>query len=248
MTDNNAFIVGISGVSSSGKTTLSRLLRDIFPNTFVLHEDDFYKTDEDIPKNEAAGGVADWDCLEAINLPAFEEALHYIKKHGLLPHDLKSKEDQNSVGEVDLDHKVIEDLKWRASRWMFEDVPPVAIVDGFLLYSEGMKDIRSLFDAKLFLKTDFKTAKARREARSGYVTLEGFWEDPPEYVDKVVWPNYVKDHAFLFENGDVEASMKQDQLDRLNIHAVPAGAQRNMTACVQWAFDVLEDAMDTRDK
>ncbi|THV63449.1 hypothetical protein D6D27_10612, partial [Aureobasidium pullulans] len=25
--------------------------------------------------------------------------------------------------------------------------------------------------------------KQRREARSGYVTLEGFWEDPPGYVD-----------------------------------------------------------------
>ncbi len=37
-----AVVVGISGCSSSGKTTLSRLLRDIFPNTFVLHEDDFY--------------------------------------------------------------------------------------------------------------------------------------------------------------------------------------------------------------
>jgi pantothenate kinase-related protein Tda10 len=37
-----AVVVGISGCSSSGKTTISRLLRDIFPNTFVLHEDDFY--------------------------------------------------------------------------------------------------------------------------------------------------------------------------------------------------------------
>lgn len=38
-----AVVVGISGCSSSGKTTLSRLLRDILPNTFVLHEDDFYR-------------------------------------------------------------------------------------------------------------------------------------------------------------------------------------------------------------
>jgi nicotinamide/nicotinate riboside kinase len=37
-----SIVVGISGCSSSGKTTLSRLLRDIFPNSFVLHEDDFY--------------------------------------------------------------------------------------------------------------------------------------------------------------------------------------------------------------
>ena len=44
--DRKAVIVGISGCSSSGKTTLARLLRDIFPNTFILHEDDFYKQDD----------------------------------------------------------------------------------------------------------------------------------------------------------------------------------------------------------
>jgi nicotinamide/nicotinate riboside kinase len=40
-----AVVVGLSGCSSSGKTTLARLLRDIFPNTFILHEDDFYKAE-----------------------------------------------------------------------------------------------------------------------------------------------------------------------------------------------------------
>ena len=42
-TMSKAVVVAISGCSSSGKTTLSRLLRDIFPNAFVLHEDDFYR-------------------------------------------------------------------------------------------------------------------------------------------------------------------------------------------------------------
>lgn len=173
MSDRNAILVGISGVSSSGKTTLARLLRDIFPNVFILHEDDFYKDDSDIPVKD---GVADWDCLEAIDLPSFEKALAYIKKHGMSPPNLSSKEDKNSVGEVDVDRSVVEDLKWKASRWMFQNVPALAIIDGFLLYSEEMKQIRDAFDVKLFLRTDFETAKARREARSGYVTLQGFWE------------------------------------------------------------------------
>ena len=177
MHPHNALIVGISGCSSSGKTTLARLLRDIYPNTFVLHEDDFYKTDAEVPTtNTPAGEVADWDCLEALNLPAFEEALKHIQINGTPPPDLVSKEDKNDVGRVDVDAKVVNDLQWRAGRWMFQDVPPIAIIDGFLLYSEGMKAIRELFDVKLFLRTDFKTAKARRESRSGYVTIEGFWE------------------------------------------------------------------------
>ena len=47
MADKKALVFGISGCSSSGKTTLARILRDIFPNTFILHEDDFYKTDNE---------------------------------------------------------------------------------------------------------------------------------------------------------------------------------------------------------
>jgi pantothenate kinase-related protein Tda10 len=47
MADRNAVIVSISGCSSSGKTTLARLLRDLFPNTFILHEDDFYKPESE---------------------------------------------------------------------------------------------------------------------------------------------------------------------------------------------------------
>ncbi len=45
-----AVIVSLSGCSSSGKTTLARLLRDVLPGSFVLHEDDFYKPeDEQVP-------------------------------------------------------------------------------------------------------------------------------------------------------------------------------------------------------
>lgn len=46
MDAQKAVVVGVSGCSSSGKTTLARLLRDIFPNSFVLHEDDFYKPED----------------------------------------------------------------------------------------------------------------------------------------------------------------------------------------------------------
>lgn len=47
MFGQKAIIVGLSGCSSSGKTTLARLLRDIFPNSFVLHEDDFYRPEDE---------------------------------------------------------------------------------------------------------------------------------------------------------------------------------------------------------
>lgn len=82
--------------------------------------------------------------------------------------------------------------------------------------------------------------KRRREARSGYVTLEGFWEDPPGYVDKIVWPNYVKDHAFLFVDGDVEGSVDEDAREKVDLKIMPREFGSDITKCLDWACDILE--------
>lgn len=62
----------------------------------------------------------------------------------------------------------------------------------------------ALLDIKLFLRVSKAAAVRRREARDGYVTLEGFWKDPPGYVEKIVWPNYVDAHAWMFKDREVE--------------------------------------------
>lgn len=77
-----AVVVGLSGCSSSGKTTLARLLRDIFPNTFVLHEDDFYRPEVELPKKH---DLLDWDCAEALNIPDIAKSLEHIRQNGTFP-------------------------------------------------------------------------------------------------------------------------------------------------------------------
>jgi nicotinamide/nicotinate riboside kinase len=245
MSPSKCLLVGLSGPSSSGKTTIARLLRDILPNAFILHEDDFYKTDAEIPINKEHD-LADWDCLESINLPALELALTYIKANGSIPSDLESKEDQNSVGQVNVDAALVERLKQKVSTSGLEHVR-VAIVDGFLLYSQDMVAIKDTFDLKLFLRTDYETAKKRREARSGYVTLEGFWADPPGYVDKIVWPNYVNDHKYLFNDGNVEGDINEKLVDDLGIDVMPTENQGDLSACLEWAYGKLEKALQNLD-
>jgi nicotinamide/nicotinate riboside kinase len=236
-------LLGISGPSSSGKTTLSRLLRDIFPPSklFILHLDDFYLTDADIP---VKNGIQDWDCIESLDLPQLKSALEYIKEHGKSPEWLVSQEDQNSVGEHGVPEKVIEGLREEVKGWLEGrkewEGRRICIVDGFLLFSNDMKDVRELFDVKLFLRTSYETAKRRREARSGYVTLEGFWQDPPGYVDRIVWPNYVKDHKFLFKDDDVDGELDEGLCEILGIDAMLREAEENMSKCLGWAAGVLE--------
>jgi len=106
-----------------------------------------------------------------------------------------------------------------------------------------MDPIQPQIDIKLFLRVSHAKAKARREARSGYVTLEGFWEDPPGYVDHIVWPNYVEDHKWMFENEDVEGKLKEDVVKERNINCQDGGVDVDMTTTLQWAVDTLMEQL-----
>ncbi|KAA8631996.1 hypothetical protein SMACR_06226 [Sordaria macrospora] len=288
--NQKAVVIGISGCSSSGKTTLARLLRDIFPNTFILHEDDFYKPEAEIPMKD---GLTNWDCPEALNIPDMTSALEHIRATGELPvsslarpfpscrHNhgcsccysspsstkttapnqgpvtrkskskskpltvtsppspkqqqatFDSKEDINSIGPCPITTDFINTIKCRVADWLQPSSPghqilkspqkplKICILDGFLLYSPPPllpATLLSQMDIKLFLLVSKAKALQRREARDGYVTLEGFWKDPPGYVDKIVWPEYVRAHEWMFEDGDVEkARLRGDVRERLGV-------------------------------
>ncbi|KAI0131276.1 P-loop containing nucleoside triphosphate hydrolase protein [Daldinia grandis] len=249
MENRKAFIVGISGASSSGKTTLARLLRDVFPNTFVLHEDDFYRPETELPYKE---GLLDWDCAEAINIPDMKRALEHIRAHGTFPPFVDSKEDQNSIGTCPVPAAAITAAAAQVSSWLQPGQPGHAILqasslricllDGFLLYAAPLEagGIPGLLDAKLLLLVSKGRATQRRARRDGYVTLEGFWADPPGYVEKVVWPNYAAGHGGLFVGGDVEGELDAGVLAEKGIVAqVGAGLDVDMEVTFRWAVDTL---------
>lgn len=98
-------------------------------------------------------------------------------------------------------------------------------------------------DIKFFLRVSYAKTKARREARSGYVTLEGFWEDPPGYVDKIVWPNYVEDHRWMFEGGDVEGVLKDEVVRELDIKSQEEGVDVDMATTLKWAVEMLMEEL-----
>ncbi|KAI1403766.1 P-loop containing nucleoside triphosphate hydrolase protein [Hypoxylon fuscum] len=253
MEDRKAVIVGISGASSSGKTTLARLLRDVFPGTFILHEDDFYKAETELPSKD---GLLDWDCAEAISIPGMTRALSHIRTHGTFPPFVDSKEDQNTIGACPVSAGAISAAQSKVASWLAPGQPGhgilqqasggpglrVCVLDGFLLFSREMEGggVPALLDAKLFLLVSRGRATQRRGRRDGYVTLEGFWTDPPGYVDKIVWPNYAEAHAWLFKDGDVEGSLDEDMLREKGILAqVGKGLDVDMETTFEWAVETL---------
>ncbi|KAF9163423.1 ribosylnicotinamide kinase [Actinomortierella ambigua] len=197
----NTVVVGLSGPSSGGKTTISRYLRSILPNAVILHQDDFYIAEAELPLDPRTG-LANWDCAEAINFEAMVNVLEHLKGHrGQFPIGFESKEDQNLVGAKEhgapvaphildaLRIKVLQVVDQKRQQSPASEDPVYLIVDGFLLYAN--ERLRNAIDVRLFITASYAVLKERRESRKGYVTMEGYWEDPPGYFDDIVWPNYL---------------------------------------------------------
>ncbi|KAK8107677.1 P-loop containing nucleoside triphosphate hydrolase protein [Apiospora kogelbergensis] len=253
MADRKAVIVGISGASSSGKTTLARLLRDIFPNTFILHEDDFYKAESELPMRD---GLLDWDCAAAIDIPGMAKALSYIRQHAAFPvslmqnqqhtsrtdHGTKpfvdSKEDKNSVGQCPVSDAKRQEMREKVAAWTQLGQPghdvllrsqqgeglKICLLDGFLLYSREMQEVMDQLDVKMLLLVSKAKATQRREARDGYI----------------VWPNYAESHAWLFEKGDVEGELDGAVLKEKDILAQRGrGLDVDMETTFEWTVNTL---------
>ncbi|KAF7527744.1 hypothetical protein PCG10_002212 [Penicillium crustosum] len=314
-----AVIIGISGPSSSGKTTLARLLQRVFCgvnlksedsplNTFIIHEDDFYFPDDKIPYTTTASGekIQDWDTASAIDIPFLSQALHYVRENGTLPPRLRSKEDQNDVTDSGVSDEVVQELRdivGSRLRNVLADKntesPTIAFLEGFLLFAPPEQEqhvLRSVHDAinlPLFLPAAYELVKARREGRSGYVTVgpapeppvqstedggdggdgktetdidleaeddrppQNFWVDPPGYVDDVVWPRYVTDHAWLLiaEDGDEDQkdgsqALAEAELVRrigdgtrartdVGVEVAPGCGSAGMDVVLRWAVELI---------
>jgi nicotinamide/nicotinate riboside kinase len=110
-----------------------------------------------------------------------------------------------------------------------------------------MRPAMDQIDVRLFLRVSHAAATQRRQARDGYVTLEGFWQDPPGYVDKIVWPNYVEAHRWLFDGGDVESPPNREALAASAILTqVDKGVDVDMATTLQWAVDTLMRVLEEK--
>ena len=214
----DVLLIGLSGPTSSGKTTIASALATVLPSTNVilLHADDFYKPDSAIPTHPS--GVADWDCADSLDLPRFRQTLIDLRAGGKPPDNLPK---QGGADDDDDDgvHATLSGLSKPFLEKLQSELIPlqphlqgrrIVLVEGFLLFGQGVKDqLARLFDLRILLRASREAARERRERRNGYVTLEGFWQDPEGYFDTVVWPNYVAQHAWLFEDDDVEGRARE---------------------------------------
>lgn len=200
-------IVGIGGPSSSGKTSVCNGLRATLSHCTLIHLDEFYLPDRQIPVDHETNWK-NWDCPESINWPKF---LQYIEKVRKTPGDVLPVQSLKLESNFKLtEHELHEARTLLHTKLQSVANSHIVLIDGFMLYHDPK--VYNLFDVKLFFRAPYEILKERREARAGYATEEGFWVDPPGYFDKIVWPQYVLTHQHLFEQEDVEGILNENSI------------------------------------
>ncbi|ODV92259.1 hypothetical protein CANCADRAFT_15924, partial [Tortispora caseinolytica NRRL Y-17796] len=186
-------LLGISGATSCGKSTVVKILSRLLDNVAVIHQDDFYKADDEIPVRD---GVADWDCKEAIKVDELYDVLAEARATGNV------KEHTSFEGKLDKFSELVNDNELQLLAAIVNaqtnNNTKIIIVDGFMLYLDDR--FLNLFDKKYLVHAPYHVLKARRENRKGYYTEQGFWEDPKGYFDKIVWPAYVEENGKYFKD------------------------------------------------
>ncbi|KAG1777988.1 P-loop containing nucleoside triphosphate hydrolase protein [Suillus placidus] len=202
---HKVILVGVGGASCSGKTTVAKLLRNIIPNSVIIHQDDFAPPYEIIPYHPVHK-VQDWDSAPtAIDWPKLQEFVKQVKQTGEIPPEHKSVDHLNKQTELPITKESEAHWKEVFSRLAEKSSDKVvwALVDGFLLYWDPV--VVEHLDLKVFLRTPHDVLKERREQRATYITTEAeTWTDAPNYWENIVWPAYVDGHKGIFTNDDVE--------------------------------------------
>ncbi|KAJ1732854.1 ribosylnicotinamide kinase [Coemansia biformis] len=215
----DVIVFGLSGPSCSGKTAISLLLAKLFPRSAVVHQDDFYSPDSQIPLHPTAR-VQDWDSPASFDMQALVRAIHTTRammaraaEVGQGDASAGGREDHSASQWAnppeDVDRLVApaaiasirSDMLRSLGVGATGDIPfSIVLVDGILLFHDSADTGASpgaMCDAGALVFAQRDTLRQRREARGAYATKEGFWVDPPGYFDAVVWPNFVQYHHSL---------------------------------------------------
>lgn len=151
----NTMIIGIAGGTGSGKTTITKKLKEKFnDNVTVIYHDSYYKRNDSLSEEERA--KINYDCPSAFDTP-------------LLIYHLKKLKNGEAIDCPVYDFTVHN----RTDKTVRIEPAQVIIVEGILVFEN--EELRELMDIKIFVDTDADERilrRIRRDVRERNRTLE----------------------------------------------------------------------------
>lgn len=185
----NLLIVGICGVTCGGKTTLANQLRQVFPTSAIINQDDYFLAPND-PKHLWVPEIqhVHYDILSSLDMnKMFDDILKIIKNR-------KHPEYTSCNDSMKLSTIPENELPHLANLKIKEKNCKLLIIEGFNIFSH--QEITKMCDLKYFFTLNKEECFARRQLR--------VYEPPdcPGYFERCVWPEFLKLHD------DVEKNLK----------------------------------------
>ncbi|KAF4521682.1 hypothetical protein B566_EDAN009148 [Ephemera danica] len=171
-------VIGISGVTCGGKSTLASKLHSLYPNSRILNMDSFFLSPDD-PRHTRAPGLThnNWERLGAIDTEKWQDTIKSILDSSpeSLPADSENIPNFESTS-IDNDFKPT------------VPVPAVnkalLILDGFLALNDSWT--ASQCDVKFYITLTKEQCWERRKNRH-YEPA-----DIPGYFEACVWPEHLR--------------------------------------------------------
>jgi nicotinamide/nicotinate riboside kinase len=196
------FVIGVSGVTCGGKTSLTKLLQRKLPWARVIHQDHYFY-DDDWPhhvRSPEAEDHVNYEVFQSMDMEKMYGEVQKIldeppvllspskKSSSITPNQsngteelLGDKAETPNFSGGDLFLQQIKDIDVDLSKY---SKSPILIIEGFTIFGSQF-----LFDkchARFFCTLDKETCLARRTLRT-YIP-----PDSPSYFEKVIWPEYEK--------------------------------------------------------
>ncbi|KAK5642281.1 hypothetical protein RI129_008448 [Pyrocoelia pectoralis] len=207
----NLLIIGISGVTCGGKTTLAVKLKKAIPCTLLISQDTYFLPDDD-PRHTRIPELnhVNYDIISSLDMETMHRDIGKIlEQYNTHFHNAQLIDKSSSLTNDELLEYINTKLKDTQTK--------ILILEGFCIFN--YKPVSNLCLLKYYMTLDREECLKRRNSR--------VYEPPdcPGYFEQCVWPEYLNLSSYVHKNvvdvtyfeGDKSPPVRDILIDIFNV-------------------------------